>query len=420
MVEKINGDGQNDYTYSPSANQQTPTNQKEKLPIFIDKAAYTAVNYNAPNQYIQMGLLNQGALGLSSGTNNESITTQIAKLPLTKAGTPDVEKIKQALEIVIKHHKDENQKAYDLVNNYGLYSKVTNGEMGYSAFILGPELTKALKENGLLGENIQNFLKENDSDAIALFPTWDKGDGKDFESFLLKTSQGIKADITEHNKNLDNLLKNLDSKNIEQFLKDFEQLTGTTFDYNGILNTEKILNDPNAPEGEKLGVTLAYYGESVNFVQATKNQLATNITKHAVVNSSCSVIVKAGPVGRIIGNAIPIHVNLVDALTEGAKEGEWINKDNITWEKFFDVNAQIATDCAIINAPEFIKSWVGTGFTKMFKKLGISAVRNGSIQGTNALTKQGVNYLSKSSAIELGLNALDPSGTLFVIKKLTD
>ena len=419
MVEQINGDGLN-YTKTPSANQPTSTSQNENIPIFLDRASYTAVNHNAPSAYIQMGLQNQGAFGLASGVNKQSITTQIAKLPLTKDGIPDVEKIKNALEIVINHHKNENQKAYDLVNNYGLYSKVTNGEMGYSAFILGPELTKALKENGLLGEDIQNFLKDNDSDAIALFPTWDRGDGKDFESFLLKTSQGIKADITEQNKNLDILLKNFDGKNIEQFLKDFEQLTGTTFDYNGIINTEKVLNDPNTPEGEKLGVTLAYYGESVNFVRATKNQLATNITRHAAVNSGCSAIVKAGPVGRIIGNAIPIHVNVVDALTEGAKEGEWINKDNITWDKFFEVNAQIATDCAIINTPEFLKNWVGTGFTKIFKKLGVSTIRNGSIQGTSALTKQGVDIVSKSNALEWGLNALDPTGTLFIIKKLTD
>jgi hypothetical protein len=110
----------------------------------------------------------------------------------------------------------------------------------------------------------------------------------------------------------------------------------------------------------------------------------------------------------------------VDALTEGTKEGEWINTDNITWDKFFDVNAQIITDCAIINTPDFLKNWVGTGFTKVFKKLGITAVRNGTIEGTSALSQNAVDVAKNSSASEIALNALDPTGTLFIIKKLTD
>ena len=409
-------------SYSTTSNYRVVDNlraDKEAAPTtymdsVIGDGINCAINCGAPEDYIKLGISMNEIFGLKITTNN-SLEQQLAKLPKKSDGRYDIDKIKKALEIVYSYHKQENKKAYDMMNKHGMFSKMINGESGYLAYLIGPELTKVIKENGILGDDVQRYLNKHDSDAISIFPTNDTGDGKGINTLVMKSSQAIKKDITNSNETFEKFLTNLNQTNIKEFLREFTRLTGTTFDYDGILKTQSLLSDPNVPSAEKLGAEFQYYGESINLVEAIKNDMATDISRRVTVNTICSIVANKGGIpGKIAGNIVPVHINVMEALTAGAEEGEWINEENLTWDNFWEVNKNIASDLTAVNMPPLI--------LKMFSRVKLPLNNNltqkfGSIAGRKVTVSTTINdqqravqYLENTKISDIALDALDPSG----------
>lgn len=418
MTNKINPNNSSNYIPNPySTTSNYCVNNTSAPSTYMDSFMGNGINYamdcGAPEDFMKLGLSMNEIFGLKLTTNN-SLEQQLAKLPKKSDGSYDIDKIKKALQIVYSYHKQENEKAYDMMNEHGMFSKMINGESGYLAYLIGPELTKAIKENGILGEDVQSYLNEHDNNAISIFPTNDKGDGKGLNNLVMKSSQAIKQDIANSNNTFENFLTNLNQTNIEEFLTEFTKLTGTTFDYKGILNTQSLLSNPNTSSSDKLKAQFMYYGESINLVQAIKNDMATDISRRVVVNSLCSFAANRGGIpGRIVGNIVPVHVNIMEALTSGAEEGEWINEENLTWNNFWEVNKNIASDLTAVNTPPLIKkmfSRVKLPMNKFTKKIASFGGRKAAVSSTINDQQLAVQYVQNTGTRDMALDMLDPSG----------
>lgn len=190
MSEKIRQTGSyNGTAYVSGGNLQQYNAANSSQQLF---SAGKVVDYGISEKYAKFGDMTNQLFGLSSGTKKLNLAEQVAKLPRCKDGSLNIALIKKALQLVIEYQKAENKKALDIVESYGLYANMVNGENGYAAMFLGPEVNKLLRENNLLGEDVANALKENDSNAISWFPTHDSGDGKGLDLAAMKSSQAIK------------------------------------------------------------------------------------------------------------------------------------------------------------------------------------------------------------------------------------
>ena len=243
-------------------------------------------------------------------------------LPRTDSGEIDIEKIRSSLSKASELIKAQNELALAEMD-YGIYKEALNST-DLITFLFGFEVAQLIREAvEATGVELPKFLTTGVSPFVMMsevakfiekmsshkgneIKTMENKVGKLAEEFLLiKSNEEIRADIQEQNSALDQLasFEITSEEEAKLFLEAYLQITGTTFSCERIDKFYESQQNPDSSKKEALIDYAASCGASVNYVNAIKNNIATDVAYNVVLRTVLPTILYniPTPATKIIG-----------------------------------------------------------------------------------------------------------------------
>ena len=345
-------------------------------------------------------------------TNDTSIESQLNELPKENNGSYDKEKIKQATKTAIQNITNMNNLATEKIN-YEKKKKNING-FDLNLLLAPPEITYLFEKSGLIKENRIDFMGKPRKILKNLLDS-------DKKSFLNKNLSVINEDALPLNcfdikKNIDSQqekLKELEKmplnskEDIIAFLQTYKNITGTTFSYNGIMNSGLMIDDKDLSGKGKIKEYTKLYGVPQNYIEANKNRIATDIAYEVGLKYALPKGLSHVPTGIAWAPFMPVCIETGEVMSKGDKV---FNTDNFTKAE----TTRIALDGAVkgfmvvapvmpggdkivssLNGPKTSPiPFIGQTGWNIFRNWGIRPARLASV---SAAQKTIVNAVSKNS-----------------------
>ncbi|MCM1338485.1 MAG: hypothetical protein NC191_02305 [Muribaculaceae bacterium] len=285
---------------------------------------------------------------------NESVEDGIKNLPKKADGSVDVDKIKEALKTAVDFIKKSNAAALEKIN-HGIYGQQANN-INIIGQVFGPETAALLEWAGFDVDKFNSDFSVHQSDFM----------GKIIADMHVKDSGEIEHNIKSQNAKLDELLQ-LDlnkPENLEKLITGYKDATGTSFSVDRIMDSQKS----GLSKDVKLQKSVASFGMQESLIDSYKNKVASDAWVLAVEGTVSAILANSSnPIVKAIGNVLPYHMELVELLTRGRKDGELINKVNISWKNL--ANAYLdATKIVVVNNIPLAGNWI----LRVLQKMGIN------------------------------------------------
>lgn len=378
-----------------------------------------AITPNFAYQWIPKGILLQ-----TESKYDFTIDNKLAfeSLPRTQDGELDVDKIQASLETSLNLISEQNKEAIEMLD-YGIYKDAINNT-NLMVALLGPEVANVVTSLG--GDSIPDWATEGislfDLDLNTLLTIFEEAGINlsdygidDIVDFLdIKTSHEIIDEIKTQEEGFAEL-KNFEIKSDEdakEFLDKYLALTGTSFFCENIDECQKLYENEDSSEKDKIKAYQKACGNSNALVDAQKNQIMTNICYDVGIKYVVPTIINKIETipTKIISTALPTVIEATEVATQGRKDGEVINLRNLDYKSVVNILAEGGIDGLMVNVGPML------GYSdKFIKKVAGKSVKTGAVQVANLASKAAVKAVvpNYSSWWKAAITFLIPGSGLF-------